>query len=101
MSRQLDQKLEEQDTKKRDALYKALEYGLPGALEFQGIILLGFAIKYEPFSCLMTLKGIRHEDREVAFVGSDTITNCIIRASADAARGSLKWRKDKYHDSGA
>jgi hypothetical protein len=97
MSRQLEQKQEQRETAKRDALFQALEHGLPGALAFQGIELLGFAIKYGDFDCLMTIKAYVGETRSVCFVGSDTMTNCILKADAEARRGALKWRKDKYH----
>jgi hypothetical protein len=97
MSRQLEQKLEERDTKKRDALFKALEYGLPGALEFQGISLRGVAIRYSAFDCLMTIKAYVGEKPKVSFISSDTMVNCILAADAAARRGSLTWSKDKYH----
>lgn len=99
MSRQLDQKLEERDTAKRDALYKALEYSLPGALEHQGIELRGFTIVYNPYSCRIVIKGIRQGEWIVAFAYSDTMTGCLLSATAAAARGSLSWGKDKYQPS--
>lgn len=99
MTRQLEQKQELRETARRDALIKSLEYGLVGALEHQGIQLLGFAIKYDEFSCLMTLRVIQGGSRAVAFVGSDTITNCILKADMEARHSRLKWRADKYNPS--
>lgn len=99
MTRQADIKQEEQDTRKRDALYQALEYSLAGALEHQGIIMRGFSINYDPFSCCLVLKGIRGRKWTVAFIYSDTMTNCLLRAASDAARGTLSWGKDKYQPS--
>lgn len=96
MTRQADIKQEEQDTKKRDALYRTLEYSLPGALQHQGIELRGFSIIYDAFSCCMVLKGTRHNKWIVAFIYSDTMTNCLLRADSDASRGTLKWGTDKY-----
>lgn len=97
MSRQTDVKVEERDTKRRDSLFKALEYSLPGALEFHGMELLGLAIKYEPFQCTLTLKAIRKGFWSVAFISSDSMSNCILAADSAARRGTLKWIKDKYH----
>ena len=97
MSRQLDLKQEERETARRTALIKALEFGLPGALENQGISLLGFAVKYDAFHCLMTIKADVGGVRSVAFVGSDTIMNCFLRAQAEAQDNALQWRPDKYH----
>lgn len=100
MSRQLELKREQRTTAKHNALVKALEFGLVGALESQGIELLGLAIKYDPFNCLLTLKAIIDDDQVVAFVGSDTIVNCILKADSEARRNSLAWRPDKYHQNG-
>jgi len=97
MSRQLDQEQEERTAKRNQALVNALDYGLPGAFESQGIELLGIAIKYDAYNCLMTIKAEIAGVRQVCFVGSDSISNCFLKALSDARRGALKWRKDKYH----
>ena len=99
MSRQLDQKHELRETAKRDALVRALEFGLAGALENQGIELLGFAMRIEPFNCLMTLKADVQGKRSVCFVGSDTVMNCLLKADSMASSHALKWRADQYHSS--
>lgn len=101
MSRQLDALAEERETARRLALVKALEYGLNQALENSGAELRGFAIKYQDHNCLLTLKADMNGRRFVAFVGSDTMMNCIIKADADAARASLSWTPDKYHNNQA
>lgn len=97
MSRQLDLKREERETAKRDALVKALDYSFQGALESQGIELRGWAIKYDAFNCLMSIRADIAGERMIAFVGSDTIINCILKADSGARRNDLSWRKDKYH----
>lgn len=99
MSRQLEQKVEERETAKRDQLVKVLDYGLVGALESQGIELLGFAFKYDAWNCLMTIKATVSDTRSVAFVGSDTLINCILKAHSEARNSRLKWRADKYQSS--
>lgn len=96
MSRQLDLEREQRETLRRTELVKCLEFGLVGALSAQGIDLQGVAIKYDPFNCLLTLKVDRNGDSLVAFVGSDTIINCFLKAQSEALRQGLHWREDKY-----
>lgn len=97
MTRQHDIKAEERESARITQLVKALEFELVGALESQGMELRGFAVRYDAFNCLMTIKVDFQGDRKVAFVGSDTIMNCIIKASNDASYHRLKWSLDKYH----
>lgn len=97
MSRQLEVEIERRESKKRDALVKALEFGLVGALEAQGIMLLGLALKFDGYDCLMTVKADVGGVRRVAFVGSDTIINCILKAEGAALNGGLRWRDDQYY----
>lgn len=97
MSRQADLKAEERELRRQDALVKAIEYSLAGALEFHGMELLGFAIKYEPYHCTLTLKAIRKGYWQVSFISSDTMANCILAADSAARRGTLTWGVDKYH----
>lgn len=96
MSRQLDEAGEEREKSRRLALIKALEYGLVRALENQGAMLRGFAIRYEEFNCLMTLRADINGIRHVSFIGSDTMMNCLIKADVTAAQNRLKWQPDKY-----
>lgn len=100
MSRQLEQKREIAETKRRDALVKALEFGLAGALEAQGIQLLGFSAKFDAWECLITLKGEIAGVRSVAFVGSDNIISGILKAVQAAQYDRLKWKEDVYKSSG-
>ena len=96
MSRQNDVDGEEREKARRIALVKALEFNLVDALHNQGATLLGFAIRYDEFSCLLTLKVDINGVKCVSFVGSDTIMNCLLKADAEAAGNRLKWRADKY-----
>lgn len=99
MSRQLEQKQEEKTSARRDAVIRSLEYGFAGALESQGIELVGFAIKYAPHNCLMTIKGEFQSKRHVAFVGAESIIGCILKAQWEASHSRLSWRLDQYHSS--
>jgi len=97
MSRQLDVKREEREDLRRVELVKCLEFGLVGSLKSQGIDLLGFAVKYDEFNVLLTLKVDINGTRSVAFVGSDTMINVLLKAQSEALRQGLSWRADKYH----
>lgn len=99
MSRQVEQVQEERETKRRDALVKALEYSLPGHLETQGITLLGFAVKYDAYECLMTIKADVGGTRKVAFVGAGSVVDCILKAEQAAAANRLRWKVDIYKPS--
>lgn len=101
MTRHLDVKVEERETAKRDALVRALEFGIVGALSTQGIELMGLSIKYDAFNCLLTLKADVAGVRSVSFVGSDTMVNVLLKADSMAANEVLKWRPDQYHSSGS
>lgn len=99
MTRQLEVKKEERETARRVELVKALEFGIVGALESQGITMVGFAIKYDDFNCLLTLKAYINDVRSIAFVGSDSMTNCILKTYQEARNARLRWRPDQYHTS--
>lgn len=96
MSRQLDKAAEEREESRRVALIKAIEFGLSDAIVNQGAELRGIAIRYGEFDCLMTVKADFNGVRHVAFVGSDSMMNCFIKADAAAAGNRLSWSKDKY-----
>jgi predicted membrane protein len=97
MSRQLDLVREEKETKRREALVKALEFELPGLLEIQGITMVGFAVKYDAYECLMTLKADVGGVRQVCFIGASSVIGCILNAVQAARNDRLRWRVDKYH----
>lgn len=96
MSRQLDVESEVRESARRDALVKALDFGIVGALQSQGIELLGLSLKYDAFNCLLTIRADKDGARSVAFVGSDSIINCFLKAESDASRGSLRWKADSF-----
>lgn len=96
MSRQIDLKRELRETARRDALVKALDFELAGTLDTQGITLLGFAVKYDAWECLLTLKADIGGERNVSFVGSDTVMNCILKSVIYARQDRLRWKLDAY-----
>lgn len=100
MSRQLDLQHEVRETKRRDELVKALDFGIVGALENQGVELLGLSLKHDAFNCLLTVRADVGGVRSVCFIGSDCIINAFLKLQADASRGALKWKEDLYYVSG-
>lgn len=99
MSRQLELVQEERQTKRRDALVRALEYELPGVLETQGIIFYGFSMNYDAYDCLMVLKAEFDNKRQVAFVGGGSPIDCILKAVTAAQHDRLRWQIDVYKPS--
>jgi hypothetical protein len=100
MSRQLDVVAEERVIKRNEQLIRAVEFELSGVIEVQGMSLLGFSIKIEPWECLMTLRVLREDNHLVGFVGSDTVANCIVKSVAMVRRDKVVWREDKYRANG-
>lgn len=96
MSRQLELIKEERETKRRDALVRALEYALPGSLEVRGVMLTGFSMKYDAFECIMTIRADIGGVAEKAFVGAGSPIDCILKAVQAAKNDRLRWSKDKY-----
>jgi len=99
MTRQLDQIRETRETKRRDALVRALEFELAGSLETQGTMLIGFNVKYDAYECLMTIKADLGGERKVAFVGAGSVIDCILKAVQAAQSDRLRWREDRYKPS--
>lgn len=99
MSRQLEQKQEDRNSARREALQKALDYQLAETLDLAGITLVGFAVKYDAWECLLTLKGDIAGVRSVSFVGSDTVMNAILKALSAAKYDRLRWKDDVYKPS--
>lgn len=96
MTRLLEVKKEKRDTARRNAVIRALEFELAGALESQGTTLLGFAVKWDAYECLMTIKAVAGGERQVSFVGAGTVIDCILKAVEAARNDRLRWREDIY-----
>lgn len=96
MTRQLEQVQEERIARKHGLLIRAIEFGLQGAIGTTGGELTGFSVKLNEWECLMTLRATRDGVPHVAFVVSDCMVDCILKAVRDAGRDKLRWREDKY-----
>lgn len=101
MSRQLDVQQEIRESTRRDTLIKAIEFGIVGALESQGMTFRGFSIKYRDFDCFMVVKAKVDDRWMIAYVASDSIMNCLLKSYQEARSETLSWSKDKYQPSDA
>lgn len=99
MSRQLDLARETKERERRDTLVKAIEYGLVGALQSQGMTFRGFSIRYRDFDCFMVVKAEIDERWLVAYVATDSIMNCLLKSYQEARSETLHWARDKYQPS--
>jgi hypothetical protein len=97
MSRQLDLKEEERETAKRTELVKALEFGIVGSLQIQGIQFLGLSITYDDFYVRCVVKAVCEERRLVSFVTSDSMINVLLLVYRMANNHKLMWGTDKYY----
>lgn len=96
MSRQLDLVREERETRRRDAVIAALEFGIQGALENQGIRPRGFSIAWNEYDCLLVLKGEWGGKWQVAFVGGGSAIECVLNCLTAAQHDRLRWKEDRY-----
>lgn len=96
MSRQLDQELEVKQANRAQALMRALDYGLEGAVAHSGGVLLGFSVKYGHADVLMIIRATLAGRKQVAFVGSETFAGCVIKAVRDGQSDNLRWKPDKF-----
>lgn len=85
----------------REALINALGHVIPGELEEQGLQLVGLALKIDDWNVLLTIKATLGNDHLVAFIGSNSMINCILKAASEAADETLHWRADQYHPNGS
>lgn len=96
MSRQLEQADEQRNSRRHRAIVVAVEYGLFDAVERSGGVLQGFAFKNRGSDCLLVLKAVLAGKKQVAFVGSDDLAGCLIKAVKLGNSDKLRWRDDRY-----
>lgn len=96
MTRQLEVKQEERETKRRTALTRALDFGLVGALGVQGWAVRGFGLKYGELECILSIRVERDGKWFVSFVSADSLADCFIRADRLASGNLLRWKPDRY-----
>ena len=96
VSRQLEQALEARTSRRHQAVVRAVEFELVGALSSQGAELYGFSVKIEDFECLMTLRAVIDGVHSISFVGAEDLVGVMLKAVHLAKSDRLRWRADKY-----
>ena len=96
MSRQLEQVLEDRNAGRRKEIIIAVEYGLVQAVERSGAILTGFTFKDRGSDCILVLKAVLAGRSQVAFVGSDDLGGCLVKAVRLGNSDKLNWQADQY-----
>lgn len=96
MSRQLDQKREDRQSLRQERVGKALCGGLDGALHRSGHEFRGFTVRVGPIETLVVVKASVGKADLVAFVGSSSPADALIKAWNLAVQDKLRWREDRY-----
>lgn len=81
-----------------ERVFRCLDGGLWQAVAYAGGQLEGFSVKSTEVDALMTLRARFPGGAMVAFVGADTVTACIIKATREAGGDRLRWRADKWRE---
>ena len=98
MTRQMDLIREERQTKRDSAVVRAVEYELEGSVGHAGGTLHGFSVAYRGSDTLLVLRATVAGRRQVAFVGAEDLSGCLVKAVRDAMADRLNWRADRYQD---
>lgn len=80
----------------QEALVRALEFELEGAVGHAGAVLTGFSVKLGNEEVLITLRGILAGRAQIAFVGAGDLPGCILKVVREAMGDKLRWRDDKF-----
>lgn len=97
MSRQLEQETEDRARSRALAAEHALNYGISKSISDEGGRLIGCALTYYPTSCRMVVKAVIDGVHSVAFIYSDTPTNCVLKALTEVNQGRMPWGADSFH----
>jgi hypothetical protein len=101
VSRQLQQKQEEALARRNKQILLSIEGGLSDALARAGAVLLGFSVKHGDLDCLITLRVELAGRRQIAYVGSSTLGDCLVKAMREARSDKLRWKDDRFCANGS
>lgn len=71
------------------------------SLDAGGIGFEGFSVKPRDDEVMMVLRGVRGQEKVVAFLFADGLDGLLRKALSRARRDALRWRKDKYQSTTA
>lgn len=95
MSQEL-QRLEEASRRKAAKTLACLDGGLAAAVARSGGELVSYSVRERDGDCLLTLRINMPAGAFIAFVGSETVSGAVIKATNDANSDSLKLKRDQY-----
>lgn len=96
MSRQLEQVREEKQRRRDNAILLALDGGLVESVSSAGGVLSGFSVSLRGGDCLITIKALLAGRPQIAFVGAEDLTSCVLKVVREAKSDRLRWRDDQY-----
>jgi hypothetical protein len=96
MSRQLEQIQEQRTARMHLSLVKAIEYDLVGAVGHTGGELRGFSVRLGEWETLVTLRAKFPAGAMIAFVGSETLMQAILKCVREAKSDKLSWKPDRF-----
>lgn len=96
MSRQLEAKREERQSRLDRLTVAAVEFALEEAVAHSGAELQGFSVSLRGGDCLLTLRGVLAGRRQICFVGAEDFGGALRKAVREAKSDNLSWRDDKY-----
>lgn len=96
MSRQLEQRTEERQSRRERQIVRAIEFELEKAVGATGRLLTGFSAKGISGDCLLVLRAEADGHAEVAFVGGEDLGAALAKAVREGFRNGLRWRPDRY-----
>lgn len=96
MSRQGDLDREDRQARIERLAMRSIRGGLAFALRQQGRELLGFSVRIGAMDILVTVRANKGGEREICFVGSETIAGALAKAEREAVTDKLTWRPDMF-----
>lgn len=80
----------------QDAVYRAVDFELEGAVAHAGAVLTGFSVKLGDGEVLITLRASLAGRPQIAFVGSGDLPGCLLKVVREAMSDRLRWKDDQY-----
>lgn len=100
MTRTLEAVQEIRARKLHDAVVRAIEFELVGAVAHNGGELTGFSVRLGEWETLVTLRATFPAGKMICFVGSETLAHTLLKCVREAQTDKLVWRADKFAEEG-
>lgn len=96
MTKNEDLRVPSWEEKTAEAAKKAVDGGLEEAVGWAGGVLTGFSIRMGEEETLMTLRVVLAGRKQIAFVASGTLAQCLAKAVREAKSDKLRFKPDRY-----